>query len=63
MHFSTDDIKEKILSDTVNTIINDNWKELLKEIQPAFEHTMAELMMSIVRPLFASIAYNDFFLD
>lgn len=52
----------KEVNDSINKVVNDNWRDLYKELKPDLEKNTAEVIKSIIGPLFENIPYNDFFL-
>lgn len=50
------------VNETINTIVNENWRDIYKELKPALEENIAEVITSIIGPLFDNIPYQEFFL-
>ena len=63
MHYDSSNPSEKILSDTINDLLNNHWKDILEDFRSTFEHSMEDLIKSIIEPLFASLPYSEFFLS
>lgn len=47
----------------MNIFLNENWKELLNEMQPAFEEALRAAIISIANEFFKRIPVNEIFLD
>ncbi|XP_059487340.1 protein takeout-like [Neocloeon triangulifer] len=52
---------DKRLGDNMNRILNDNFLEVIKEVQPALEETFSQLYLKLISPIFASVKYEDVF--
>lgn len=55
-------LADKVLSDSVNAILNENWRDILEDLRTPFEDSMANLLKSVIRPFFASLPYAEYFL-
>lgn len=49
IHFSNLFNGNKQLSETTNVFINENWRDILEEINPLVEDTIGEVMMQIIK--------------
>lgn len=49
VHFSNLFNGNKQLSETTNVFINENWRDILQEINPLIEDTIGEVMMQIIK--------------
>ncbi|XP_060872774.1 uncharacterized protein LOC132946731 [Metopolophium dirhodum] len=54
---------DKLLGDNMNLFLNENWMELLKEMQPAFEKALSSAFISIAQEFFNRIPLNQIFID
>lgn len=54
---------DKLLSDTTNKFLNDNWMEILTELKPVLTKTIASIYKAIAEPIFSKFAYSDLFLS
>lgn len=54
--------RDKLLSDSTNTFLNQYWAEILKELQPALNKAIGNVVKDIVSPFFANFPYHDLFL-
>uniref|UniRef100_A0A2S2PLB2 Protein takeout n=1 Tax=Schizaphis graminum TaxID=13262 RepID=A0A2S2PLB2_SCHGA len=54
---------DKVLGDNMNIFLNENWMELLKEMQPAFERALSAAFISIAQEFFNRIPLNQIFID
>ncbi|KAG5676048.1 hypothetical protein PVAND_005902 [Polypedilum vanderplanki] len=53
----------KELSDTFNLFINDNWRDILKEIKPAMSESIAAVYKQIINNIFGNIPYDELFTE
>ncbi|PNF17371.1 hypothetical protein B7P43_G02970 [Cryptotermes secundus] len=54
---------DKLLSDSTNLVLNENWKQFWAELKPSFEETYAEAFLQLSKTVFGKVAENDIFLD
>lgn len=54
---------DKILGDNMNLFLNENWMELLNDMQPAFEKALSVAFISIAQEFFNRIPLNQIFID
>lgn len=52
----------KEINDVVNKVINENWKEIFYELKPDLEKNTGDVILSLVKPMFAEIPYSEFYL-
>lgn len=45
----------------MNMFLNQNWRDILKEVQPAFESALGMAFHSISRQFFNKVPYNKIF--
>lgn len=45
----------------MNTFLNENWRELLKELQPYFEGAVTAIFTSMIQQFFNRIPLNQIF--
>ncbi|GLG92890.1 Uncharacterized protein GBIM_00439, partial [Gryllus bimaculatus] len=50
-------------SDTMNTLMNENWRDLWGELRPAFEQTFGAVFHQITKRIFEKVPFDDVFLD
>lgn len=50
------------INDTVNKVVNENWKDIYYELKPDLEKNIGDVIKSLVKPMFGDIPYKDFFL-
>lgn len=55
--------KDKLLSDTTNAFLNENWSEILKELKPVLRKAIGDIAASVISPVFAEFPYDSLFLD
>lgn len=51
------------IEDTVNKVINENWREIYAELKPDLEKNVGDVIKSIMIPLFDRVPYQEFFLQ
>jgi len=51
------------VGDNMNLFLNENWMELLKEMQPAFEKALSSAFISIAQEFFNRVPLNQIFID
>lgn len=61
IHFHSKTGNEQI-NDTVNKVVNDNWRDIFYEIKPDLEKSISEVITALIKPIFDEIPYEDFFL-
>lgn len=49
------------INETVNKVINDNWRDIYAELKPDLEKNTGEVIKSIIRPIFVEIPYREFY--
>lgn len=54
---------DKQLSATLNTFLNENWKDILEELRPSLSETISQIIVSVVSGTFSRIPYNEIFKD
>lgn len=54
---------DKALGSNLNIFLNENWKDVWTELQPAFHSTIAEIMKSVMKNIFNKFSYNELFLE
>lgn len=51
------------IENTINKVINENWREIYNELKPDLELNVGDVIKSIITPLFDSVPYQEFFLQ
>lgn len=59
MNFSNLFNGNKELSDSTNVFINENWRDIIQEINPLIEDTIGEVMMQIIKGLLDLYSLDD----
>lgn len=54
---------DELLSDSMNTFLNENWMEILNELKPVLTKSIASIYRAIAEPIFSKFAYSDLFLS
>ncbi|VVC25553.1 Haemolymph juvenile hormone binding [Cinara cedri] len=52
---------DKALGNNMNTFLNDNWSEILGELQSSFENALAAAFTSVTQQFFSKVPYNQVF--
>lgn len=52
---------DKLLGDTTNKFLNENWGDILIELKPVLADAMAAITQSIMTPVFDKFPYNNIF--
>lgn len=50
------------INDTVNKVINENWRDIYNELKPDLEKNIGSVVKSLIKPMFSEVSYKDFFL-
>lgn len=50
------------INDTVNKVINENWRDIYNELKPDLEKNIGSVVKSLIKPMFSEVPYKDFFL-
>lgn len=63
IHFTNLFNGDKALGDNMNLFLNENWRDILKELKPAITYAIEEVLKSIINRIFNKVSYYDMFLD
>lgn len=58
-----DELNDGIIMNTINQVMNDNWREIFAEMKPDFERTIGETIKDFVQPILEAIPYKNFFAE
>lgn len=58
LHFS---LNLSAIGDQTNRFINENWKDLMQEIRPLIEDTVATIVLGIFKPVLETFSMDDLF--
>lgn len=47
----------------MNNFINENWEIIFQELKPAISEALGKVITDIVADLFATVPYNELFLE
>lgn len=53
---------DKLLGDNMNSFLNENWQDILGELQPSISYAMEKILESIANRIFAKVPYDSLFL-
>lgn len=62
-HFTNLFNGEKVLEDSINRFLNENWKDILEEIKPAVSKTIGNVYMNTINKIADKIPYNDIIIE
>lgn len=54
---------DKALGNTMNTFLNDNWEDILKELKPSIDDAFGQIFRNIINNSFSKIPHGDLFLS
>ncbi|GAB0088225.1 Protein takeout [Sergentomyia squamirostris] len=54
---------DKLLGDTTNAFLNENWMDIFNELQPDISKSYAAAIQTIINNVFAKLPYKDYFID
>ncbi|CAH0388544.1 unnamed protein product [Bemisia tabaci] len=54
---------DKALGDNMNVFLNENWEDILKELQPGFEDSLSQAFLEISNRVFTKVPFDQIFLD
>lgn len=52
---------DKLLGDTTNQFLNENWRVLFNELQPAMLRAIGVMNLAVAKPVFDNIPYSKLF--
>lgn len=52
---------DKLLGDTTNQFMDENWRDLFNEIQPAILKAIDIMSFDIVKPIFDKVPYAELY--
>lgn len=58
-----DTLTDNIIAQSVNHVMNENWREIFQELKPDFEKNIAGTLKQILKPFFDAIPYQSLFLE
>lgn len=50
------------LSESTNIFLNDNWADILRELQPVLTKAIGQIFKAMADPIFSKFPYEDLFL-
>lgn len=53
---------DKLLSDTTNAFVNENWRDVVHELKPALQASIGRINRDMMQPLFDKFPYKDLWL-
>lgn len=52
---------DKLLGDTTNQFLNENWRDIFNELQPAMLKAIGIMNLGVAKPVFDEVPYADLF--
>lgn len=52
---------DKLLGDTTNQFLDENWRDLFNELQPVMLKAIDKSYLTIVRPVFEKVPYAELY--
>nr|CAD7411581.1 unnamed protein product [Timema cristinae] len=52
---------DKVLGETTNLFLEENWKELVKDFEPLFSGALDSLLKQVLGPIFDKVPYDEIF--
>lgn len=53
---------DRLLGDTTNRFLNENWSEILNELKPVLRAAIGDIISGVISPVFSKFSYDDLFL-
>lgn len=54
---------DKILGETMNAFLNENWKEIYQEVRATFTKAFAQIFSSVINTVFSKYPYEKYFTE
>lgn len=54
---------DKLLGDTTNLFLNENWEDVINELKPALRDAIGAIAGNVIRSVFSKFPYNDYWLE
>lgn len=63
MHLKLDNLfnGDKLLGDSTNKFLDENWKDIFSELQPAIIKTLEIINLSVPKPVFDAVPYSELY--
>lgn len=52
---------DKLLGDTTNQFLNENWRDIFNELQPAMLKAIGIMNLGVAKPVFDEVPYAELF--
>lgn len=63
MHFENLFNGDKVLGETTNKFLNENWTDILKELKLVLRDTIGGILKNVIGSVFAAFPYTEFFAE
>lgn len=54
---------DKLLGDTTNLFLNENWNEVINELKPALRDAIGAIATTVAKSVFLKFPYSSYFLE
>lgn len=54
---------DKVLGDTTNQFLNENWQDILNELKPVLKDVVSGISQNIIKAVFDKFPYQNIFLE
>ncbi|XP_054726281.1 protein takeout-like [Anastrepha obliqua] len=54
---------DKVLGDTMNNFLNENWKDIYEEVRATFANAFAQIFSALIHKVFSKYPYEKYFLE
>ena len=63
MHFQFDNLfnGNKELGDNINSVLNDNWKQIFDELYPDYNEVVRRILTDIMTKIWDNVSLEEFF--
>lgn len=54
---------DKLLGDTTNLFLNENWEDVINELKPALRDAIGAIAGNVIKSVFSKFPYSNYWLD
>lgn len=58
-----DALNDNIIMSTINQVMNENWRDIFEEMRPDFEKFIGDTLKEVIKPMFDTVPYKNFFVE
>lgn len=63
LHFSNLFNGDKALGDNMNKFLNENWRDILNELNPSITSALEQILEAIINRIFGKVPYRELYLN